>query len=257
VAGISAAIFAAAASVSTITLVSAVLTGRLTPLHLGLLSLPEFGGAVVTAIGLGLVFSSRLLHYYVLTGLAFLAIGVVVLVVQIPPSEGSTAVGSGLVGIGVGASVAPALFIAGFSLRSSNVQRVFAIIELLRAVAAFMIAPVMLHFAVTVGSNAITGTKIALWICFGLAVGGGLLGVTLYLLGGVRRPPTPSPERWLAGQEPGWESPPLLAGISRRYREPVVAEALSRTPTDHDGGPPRSLPAQPVSDAPSPRQSSD
>jgi hypothetical protein len=64
VAGITVAICAAAASVSAITLVSAVLQGRLSPVHLGLLNLPEFGGALVTAIGLGLVFSSRLLHYY-------------------------------------------------------------------------------------------------------------------------------------------------------------------------------------------------
>jgi MFS family permease len=253
VAGITVAICAAAASVSTITLVSAVLAGRLSPVHLGLLNLPEFGGAVLTAIGLGLVFSTRLLHYYVLTGLLLLAAGIVVLVAQIPPGEGATAIGSGLVGIGVGASVAPALFITGFSLRSANVQRVFAIIELLRAVAAFMIAPIMLHLALTVGGNSTTGTRIALWICFGLAVGGALFGVILYLLGGVR-PPTPSPERWLGGEEPAWESPPLLARLRRPSGEPVLVGATNGPSADLDGGRAGAPSGRPVSGPPAERQ---
>ena len=109
----------------------------------------------------------------------------------------------------------PALFIAGFSLPNSNLQRVFAIIELLRAVAAFMIAPLMLHFAFTVGHSLSSGTTIALWICFGISTGGAIAGVCLYALGGVR-PPAPSLERWFGGREPGWYSPPLLARIRRQ-----------------------------------------
>jgi MFS family permease len=254
VSGITAAICAAAASVSAITLISVLLTGKLTPLHLGLLQLPEFAGAVVTAIGLGLVFSTRFLHYYVLTGLLFLAAGAVVLVAQIPPAEEATAVGSGLVGFGVGASVAPALFIAGFSLRSSNIQRVFAIIELLRAIAAFMIAPVLLHFAMTVGGNENTGTRIALWICFGLALGGALLGVSLYALGGIRRPPAPSLERWTSGEAPGWASPPLFAAIRKRATEPALVQAVADASTDHDGSQAAPPSAQPVSEPPAGRR---
>jgi hypothetical protein len=34
-------------------------------------------------------------------------------------------------------------------LQSNSLQRVFAIIELLRAVAAFLVAPVFAHFAAT------------------------------------------------------------------------------------------------------------
>ena len=109
----------------------------------------------------------------------------------------------------------PALFIVGYSLPNSNLQRVFAIVELLRAVAAFMIAPLMLHFAFTVGHSVSTGTTIALWICFGISAGGALAGVCLYALGGVR-PPAPSLERWFGGREPGWHSPPLLARIGRQ-----------------------------------------
>jgi hypothetical protein len=46
--------------------------------------------------------------------------------------------------------VTPALFLIGFSVRSPSIQRVFSISEMLRAVAAFVVAPVLLHFAVTV-----------------------------------------------------------------------------------------------------------
>jgi MFS family permease len=214
VAGIVAAICAAAASVSAISLTQTVLTRHFTALHLGLLYLPEFGGAAVTAVAFGAIYRTRLLHYYVLGGLVFLSVGVAVTNGAAPPTSPLIAVGSGLVGVGVGASVVPALFIAGFSLRSNNVQRVFAIIELVRAVAAFMIAPILLYVATIVGNNADSGTRTALWICFGLSVGGAVLGVGLYVLGGVR-PPTPSVEGWLSGERPGWDSPPLFARFAR------------------------------------------
>lgn len=215
VAGIVAAICAAAASVSAISLTLTSLAPRYSPLHLGLLYLPEFGGAVLTAVVFGSVFRTRLLHYYVLAGLVFLSVGIIVMNAAAPPTSALTAVGSGLVGIGVGSSVVPALFIAGFSLRSNNVQRVFAIIELMRAVAAFMIAPVLLYIAATVGNDADSGTRTALWICLGISVAGGVVAVALYVAGGIRRPPAPSLDGWLSGERPGWDSPPLLARFRR------------------------------------------
>jgi MFS family permease len=216
VAGILAAICAAAASVSAISLTETSLTDRMAPMNLGLLYLPEFGGAVITAVVFGIVFRTRMLHYFVLTGLVFLSAGIVVMNGASPTTAPLTAVGSGLVGVGVGASVVPALFIAGFSLRSNNVQRVFAIIELVRAVAAFMIAPILLYVAATVGSNAGSGTRTALWICFALSVAGAVLAVALYALGGVRRPPSPSVDAWMSGEQPGWDSPPLFARLTSK-----------------------------------------
>jgi MFS family permease len=210
VAGIFVAVCAAASSVSAIALTGGILARRFPPLHLGLLYLPEFGGAVIAAIVFGAVFNSRLLHYFVLVGMLFLTCGIVIMNGAVPPTSPLIAVGSGLVGVGVGASVVPALFIAGFSLRSNNVQRVFAIIELMRAIAAFLIAPILVHIALTIGSDPASGTSTALWICFALSAGGALVGVGLYVLGG-KRPPTPSVERWRSGAEPGWDSPPLFA----------------------------------------------
>jgi MFS family permease len=212
VAGIVVALFAAAASVSATALTAAVLAERYGSLHVGLLYLPEVAGAVITAILLGVVITRRAMHYLPLAGMVFLAAGIAVFRIEVPSSEAATLVGSGLTGIGLGATVAPALFVAGFSLPSASLQRVFAIVELMRAVAAFMIAPIFAHLAVTVGGSLDAGTGIALWIGLGLALGGATLGVAIYALGGAR-PQTPDLERFVAGEAPAWYSPPLLARV--------------------------------------------
>ncbi len=187
VAGIVVALFAAAASVSATALTVTVLEPHYSPAHIGLLFLPEVGGAIISAVALGLVIQRRAIHYLPLVGMVVLAAGIAVFRINVPSSQAMTLVGSGLTGIGLGATVAPALFVAGFSLPSANLQRVFAIVELLRAVAAFMVAPIFAHFAATVvPGNLDAGTAIALWIGLGIAVGGAALGVTIYALSGAR-----------------------------------------------------------------------
>jgi MFS family permease len=223
VAGIVVALFAAAASVSATELTAGLLAHRYGPLHLGLLYLPELAGAVITAFVLGQVVKTRQLHYLPLVGMVFLAAGIAVFRAHLPSTQPLTLIGSGLTGIGLGASVAPALFVAGFSLPSASLQRVFAIVELLRAVAAFMIAPVFAHFAATVGGNPVAGTGIVLWVGFGLAIGGAVIAVLLYVLGRAR-PQTPDLERFLAGEAPAWYSPPLLAGLRQRFAGRAAAE---------------------------------
>ncbi len=161
VAGIVVALFAAAASVSATALTAGALATRYGPLHLGLLYLPEVAGAIITAVLLGTVITRRSIHYLPLAGMGFLAAGIAVFRIDVPSSQAATLVGSGLTGIGLGATVAPALFVAGFSLPSASLQRVFAIVELMRAVAAFMIAPIFLHFAAD-AAGARRGTATAL-----------------------------------------------------------------------------------------------
>jgi len=212
VTGVLVAVCAAAAATSAIGLTGAVLAGRYSPLHLGLLFVPELAAAIVTAIVFGTLYDTRLIHYYALTGMAFLAAGVLVLRAAIPPTSTLTLTGSGLVGIGIGASVVPALFMAGFSLRSASIQRVIAILELLRALAAFLVAPILLHFAVTLAGRPSPAMSTALLVCFVLSAGGAVAGVLLYLLGGVR-PAAPALMTWMDGHEPAWQSPPLLAAL--------------------------------------------
>jgi MFS family permease len=241
VAGVTVAMCAAGTSVSAIGLTMTALEGRFDPLDVGLLLLPEFAGAVLAAVVFGAVFRTRFLPYFVLVGMLFLSAGILAVGRVVPPTAALTMIGSGLVGVGVGASVVPALFIAGFSLPSGVVQRVFAVIELLRAVAAFMIAPILIHVAATVGGSPAAGTSIALWICFGVATGGALLGVYLYVLARVR-PETPDLERWHNREEPAWTSPPLFAGIRGDSTERALVEDWTRRPAGRDGGPPRPRP---------------
>ncbi len=66
---------------------------------------------------------------------------------MVPGGGPLMAAGARLVGLGVGASVSPALFMAGFSLRSVQLQRVFAMIELLGGVTAFLVAPILVFVA--------------------------------------------------------------------------------------------------------------
>ncbi len=222
VAGITVALFAAAASVSATVLTAGVLTGHYSPVHIGVLYLPELGGAVISAIVLGAVIRRRAMHYLPLAGMILLAAGIATFRFEVPSSEALTLVGSGLTGLGLGATVAPALFVAGFSLPAANLQRVFAIVELLRAVAAFMVAPIFIHFAATASGGLDAGTATALWIGLGLALCGGALGVAIYALSGAR-PQRPNLDLFLAGTTPAWESPPLLAAVRTRSTVPALA----------------------------------
>jgi MFS family permease len=222
VAGIVVALFAAAASVSATALTAAALARRYAPLHLGLLYLPELAGAVITAILLGQLLNKRAIQYLPVGGMVFLTAGIAVFLIKVPSSQGLTLLGSGLTGIGLGATVAPALFVAGFSLPATNLQRVFAIVELMRAVAAFMIAPIFAHLASTVGGNIDSGTTTALWVGLAVAISGTVIGVAIYALSGAR-PETPDIDGFLAGRNAAWYSPPLLANLRRGLTAPVPA----------------------------------
>ena len=220
VAGIAVALFAAAASVSATVLTASALAGRYTPLHIGLLYLPEVGGAIITALALGMVINRRWLHYLPLVGMIALAAGIVVFRIEVPSSQALTLVGSGLTGIGLGATVAPALFVAGFSLAAANLQRVLAIVELLRAVAAFLVAPIFVYFVSIAPGGVDAGTATALWLGLGLAVAGAVIGIAITALSGRARQAADL-DRFLAGSDPAWYSPPLLA----RIRSGLVASA--------------------------------
>src|SRR5262249_43062743 len=155
--------------------------------------------------------------------------GIVVFWFALPASVPLALVGSALTGLALGATVAPALFVAGFSLESGSLQRVFAIIELLRAVAAVMVAPILAHIADALPGDLAAGTGVTLWVGFGLAVGGAVFGVAIYLLSGAR-PQTPDLDEFLDGDSPAWYSPPLLARLRSGLPSPVTidhAEAVT------------------------------
>jgi nucleotide-binding universal stress UspA family protein len=212
VAGVGVALFAAAASVAATALTANVLLQTYNPVRVGLLYLPELGGAIVMAVVFGFVITRRAMHYLPLVGMALLAAGILVYRIALPANQPLALLGAGLTGLALGATVAPALFVAGFSLQSASLQRVFAIIELLRAVAAFMVAPILAHIADALPGDLNAGTGIALWIGFGLAIGGAIFGVAVYAFSGAR-PQTPDLDEFLDGESPAWYSPPLLARL--------------------------------------------
>jgi MFS family permease len=227
VSGVVIALCAAAASVSASDLTLSLVTAQHGALHAGLLFLPELAGALLAAFGLGEVLETKYLQYFPMVGMAFLAAGIGVFLIKVPSSQGLTIVGSGLTGVGLGATVAPALFGAGFSLPAPNLQRVFAMVELLRGVAAFMVAPIFVHFALTVGGSTAAGTRDALWISLAIVVAGSAVATILYLAGGAR-PQTPKMISFLNGEGPAWPSPPLLArlrGAPVQVPEPVEEPA--------------------------------
>ncbi len=229
VAGVGVALFAAAASVAATALTANVLMQHFNPVKVGALYLPELGGAVVMAVVFGIVITRRAMHYLPLVGMALLAAGIVVFRIALPANEPLILLGAALTGLALGATVAPALFVAGFSLQSASLQRVFAIIELLRAVAAFMVAPVLAHVATSVSGDLTAGTGTALWIGFGLSVAGAVFGVVIYALSGAR-PQTPDLDRFLDGDSPAWYSPPLLARLRPGLPAPVAAAGPAPVP---------------------------
>jgi hypothetical protein len=215
VAGIVVAICAGAASVALVELVQSALQTKTSPTHLGMLFWPEFGAAVGTAVLFGLIFRTRFVALLAFSGLLLLTAGAAVFTGVTSGGDAIVLVGSALVGLGVGASVSPALFMAGFSLKNTQLPRVFALIELLRGVAAFMAAPILVHVAQTVGGNPQEGTKTAIWICLGIAAVGAVVAAGLFLLGRARLQ-APDLDTWLEGEGPAVHSPPLADALRTR-----------------------------------------
>jgi hypothetical protein len=134
-------------------------------------------------------------------------------------------VGSGMVGFGVGASVSPALFLAGFSLESPQLPRVFAFVELLRGVAAFLTGPAILQIAMTAAKPEAVGLRTGTWIAGGIALAGLLAAAAIWLLGRARLS-VPDVEPWMEGERPAIPSTPVgdalrPARFERAGREPV------------------------------------
>ncbi|MGH9089480.1 MAG: MFS transporter [Acidimicrobiales bacterium] len=219
VAGITIAMSASAAAFGLMELVLTVLVTKAGLVDTALLFLPEFAAAVVTAGLFGALFRTRFTPVLAFAGMAVLA-GAAALLVNVA-TEGNLliALGTWMVGLGVGASVSPALFLAGFSLRSHEVQRVFALIELLRGVTAFLVAPILIYLVVPLGGgNKAVGIRGAIWICLGIAVVGGLVAFAVLWRGGGRLQ-APDLGRWQQQDEPAWESPPLARPRDDAARE--------------------------------------
>jgi predicted MFS family arabinose efflux permease len=216
--GVVVAICASAAAFGLMELTLTGLQPRSTPAHTAVLFLPEFGAAIATAALFGSLFRSRFIPVLAFVGLGTLVAAAITLSDVARSGDLRIGVGTALIGLGVGASVSPALFIAGFSLRPAEIQRIFALIELLRGVAAFLFAPILLYLVTAFSANAVTGTEDAIWLCLSVAVLGAILAAALFTLG-PRRLQRPDLERWQEG-EPAWDSSPLFAALRSPQNAP-------------------------------------
>jgi MFS family permease len=232
VAAVTIAISAGAGSIALIELAQTALAKHESPLHLGVLFLPELGGAVFTAVLFGALVRTRFVPLLAWVGLVTLAGGAAVMTGVATGPDSLVLVGSGLVGIGLGSSVAPALFTTGFSLRAAQLQRVFAMLELLRGSAAFAAGPIILHLATTTGGSPAAGIQIAVWVCFAIAATGAIISLYVFILGRAKLQ-VPDIAHWEETGEPAWYSPPLFAGIRRSVRHSHAGNGLVE-PSSHE-----------------------
>ena len=208
------AVAAGAASIPLIELAQTAFLHRASPIHLGVLLLPFLGGALFTSFLFGALVRTRFMPLLAWSGLVAVAGGAAVLTGMSGGPQALVLVGSGLVGLGVGSSVAPALFAVGFTLNAPQLPRVFAMLELLRGAAAFAAGPIILHFATSVGSTKAAGIQDAVWLCFAIVCVGALVSLYIFILGRGRLQ-KPDIAHWEQTGEPAWYSPPLFAGIRR------------------------------------------
>lgn len=188
------------------------------PLATGIMFWPLVPGALISAALFGTILRTRFIPILVLAGMACVVGGGAILLFLSPHgSRTLTLVASGLLGLGAGATVSPGLFIAGFPLSSQIIGRVFALVELVRSLSDYIIAPVLMQIAREASGGKLDthGTRLSVWIALWLVVAFTAFGTTLYVLGrgGL---PKPDLDGWLAHKGPAIKPTPLLARLRRR-----------------------------------------
>lgn len=214
VVGTLAAMVGGGASVTFLALAGELLlkVGNNTRLGAGTMFWPQMVAVFVGAALLGLLLASRYLPVLIIAGMVALIGGGVLLTLYDP--QGSSALlltANGLLGLGAGATVSPGLYLAGFALPSNMVGRIFALVELVRSMADFILAPVMQEVArLASGGKSLNaaGIDVALWITIWGTIGLTIFGVALYLTARPRLP-RPDLDAWLDGKGTAVVSPPL------------------------------------------------
>lgn len=188
------------------------------PWHTGLLLWPLIPGVLLSAVVFGAMIRTRLLPMLILIGMACLVGGGALTAAVTPARAGAlTLAAAGLLGFAAGATVSPALMLAGFSLPSKQLGGIFALIEMVRSVCDYVLAPVIIRIAVASSPGStpqVPGLHEAAWITVYLTIAFTLLSTALYWLGGVRLR-APDLEAWLGKNRPAVESPRLLARLRR------------------------------------------
>jgi MFS family permease len=170
-------------------------------------------GVAAAALLFKTVLRTRWLPAFALFGLGVAGVAGVVLLLGLRPGGSNWIVAAAgvLLGFAAGAGVTPGLFMAGLSVPSGRLGPAFAMVELLRSEAAFLVAPIMVQIA-TLFSDPSHGIRLAVLVLVLLCVVCGALILAVLLLGGAR-PHAPDLELWVGGEQPAYHSPPLAAAI--------------------------------------------
>lgn len=201
------------------------------PLSFSLLLWPGILAAMVGAFIFGKFFNTRYVLLLPLLGVASL-VAAAWLLTTTTASTGSGEILwlAGILGVGAGLTVSPALFMAGLSVKPMLVGRAFALVEMLRLAGAFAIVPAFTYFAMAYGMTPprmMLGLHYMYWvILIGLVVTIGICSA-IFLLGGARIH-APDLRAYLEDQEPALESPPVL-GRESGERPPVSEQLRSAT----------------------------
>jgi MFS family permease len=211
VTGVAGAMIVGAAFTTLLELVEVLVTtvAQATPLRLGVLLATQLAGVAAAAGLFARLLPTRWMPLLALSGFVVVS-GAAVLLALAPTATRSTEVlpvAGVLLGFGAGAGVAPGLFMAGLSVESTKIGPTFALVELLRSEAAFLVGPILLALALA-SSSLQHGFRLSVWIVLALAGSTGLALVGLYALGGARLH-EPDLEAWIEGEGTAYHSPRL------------------------------------------------
>jgi MFS family permease len=223
IAGVLVAMFGGAALVTFMELLERLqlTVAGASPLQTGLLFWPAVVGTIIAAAALAAVLRTRLLVLLPLAGMMILiAVGALMLFLTPHSAHALLLAVTGLLGIGAGATVAPGLWVAGFSLPANLIGQTFALVELVRSEADFIIAPVIAGIAVAIsgGQNfSAAGLHDAIGITLLITIAATVAIVAIYVTGAVGLP-RPDLQAWLEKPEerrPAIPSPELGTALRR------------------------------------------
>ncbi|HET6965846.1 MAG TPA: MFS transporter, partial [Acidimicrobiales bacterium] len=156
VTGIFVAMFTGAAAVAMLELVEEFLLQGLhtQPLAAGELLWPQIVAVILAAAIFGAVLRTRHITTLAAVGTLVLVAGALGLAfTSHRTGHGTILLIAASIGFGAGATVSPGLFMAGLSMPSTQLGPTFALVELLRSEAAFLVAPILLHVSLGQGTK--------------------------------------------------------------------------------------------------------
>jgi MFS family permease len=204
--GILVATLAGAVFVTAVQLMLAYATGvqHASALWAGVHTWPQIVTVLVAAGAFYVLLRTRWLAPFVLVGFLVLTVGVGLLL-QLGHASTRTVilVSTALFGFGAGATVSPALWMAGFSVSAKLVGRVFALVELIRAEGDYIMAPLLRKISVTSAglAGAAHGIRHALWITLIVSAASIAVCIAVWIIGR-RRFERPDLERYVEDGEP-------------------------------------------------------